>query len=35
MFDQAAVGIIQALTVVAVVFVVIGIPLGDVLFRKK
>lgn len=35
MFDQAGVFILQALIVATVAIVVIGIPLGDVLFRSK
>jgi len=35
MFDNVAVTILQSLLVVTILFVVIGIPLGDVLFKKK
>jgi len=35
MFDHIAVGIIETLLVVTILFVVIGIPLGDTLFSKK
>ncbi len=35
MFDQAGVFIIQALTVVTVLFIVVGLPLGDILLKKK
>lgn len=35
MFDQAAFFILEALVVLTVFVVVIGIPLGDTLLRKK
>ncbi|MGY3190164.1 hypothetical protein ACVWXS_004898 [Lysinibacillus sp. TE18511] len=35
MFDQVAYFIFQALVILTVLVVVIGIPLGDTLLRKK
>ncbi len=35
MFDQAALVILQVLTVVGVLGIVLGIPLADTLLRKK
>jgi hypothetical protein len=35
MFDQIGIGIIQALIVVSVVFIVLLLPIGDYLLRKK
>lgn len=35
MFDQAAVFIFRALLILTVLVVVVGIPLGDTLIRKK
>ena len=35
MFDQVAYFILKALVILAVLIVVVGIPLGDTLFRKK
>lgn len=35
MFDQFAVFIFQALTIVTILFIVIGLPLGETLFTKK
>ncbi|SKB42905.1 hypothetical protein SAMN06295926_102366 [Lysinibacillus sp. AC-3] len=35
MFDQVAYFIFQALLILTVLVVVIGIPLGDTLLRKK
>lgn len=35
MFDQIGIGIIQALIVVSVVFIVLLLPIGDYLLRKN
>ncbi|MEY9979422.1 hypothetical protein ABH968_004401 [Lysinibacillus sp. RC79] len=35
MFDQVAYFIFKALVILTVLVVVVGIPLGDTLFRKK
>ncbi len=35
MFDQVAYFILKALVILTVLVVVVGIPLGDTLFRKK
>lgn len=35
MFDQAAFIILEALLILTILVVVIGIPLGDVLLRRK
>lgn len=35
MYDQVAIFIFRALLILTVLVVVIGVPLGDTLFRKK